>query len=53
MDSKLVTCAAFLHDVAPLGDDLPRVAIKDTQTLHVAADISGLFMKQMVISTSL
>ena len=53
MDSKLLACAGFLHDIAPLGDAMLRGAIKDTLTLHVAADVSGLFTKQMVISTSL
>jgi hypothetical protein len=53
MDSKLLACAGFLHDTAPLGDDLLRGAIKDTLTFHVSADISGLFMKQVVIWTSL
>jgi hypothetical protein len=48
MDSKLLACAGFLHDIAPFGDTFLRGAIKHTLTLHVAADISGPFMKQMV-----
>jgi hypothetical protein len=53
MDFKLLACRGFRHDIVPLGDTLLRGAIKGTLTLHVAVDISGIFMKQMVILTSL
>ena len=53
MDFKLLVCVGLRHDIAPLGDTLLRGALKGALTLHVAADISGLLMKQMLILTLL